>query len=366
MNARRPSRDVALPRDARPEPARPGPRQIVRGAWPEQWETALEALGRSALTPSESFFVRNHLGTPAVDPLAFRLEVTGLVRTPLRLPLDALRRMPRTRATVTLECAGNGRARFARTEITGTPWELGAVGTAAWSGVRLAEVLLRAGVREEANHVWLEGADVPAEPGGPKFLRSIPLEKAMDDVLLADAMNDVPLTPAHGAPLRAVVPGWYGVASTKWLTRLSLEGRPCDGPYMTDAYRYVSPDVAPASAPPVQELRVKSLILEPCAGDRVPRGVVHARGFAWAGPDGVSRVEVSADGGRSWIDAALEPAEPGAWRPWRVALSLDTGPAELMARATDGAGVSQALEAPFNLGGYGNNAIHRVAFEILP
>jgi len=352
-------------RGARPDAARPAPGQIVRSAWPEQWETALEALGRSALTPSESFFVRNHFGTPRVDPLAFRLEIVGLVRSPLRFTLDALRRMPRTRTIVTLECAGNGRARFGRAEIAGTPWELGAVGTAAWSGVRLAEVLSRAGVREEANHVWLEGADSALHPHEPKFLRSIPLEKALDDVLLADAMNDVPLTPMHGAPLRAVVPGWYAMASTKWLTRVSLEGRPCDGPYMNESYRYVTQEGLPAASPAVTEIRVKSLIVEPPAGSRVPRGTQHVRGFAWAGPGGVARVEVSADGGHSWINAALEPAAPGAWRPWHVPLSLDAGPAELMARATDGAGVSQAPEASYNLGGYGNNAIHRVLIEVL-
>ena len=178
-------------------------------------------------------------------------------------------------------------------------------------------------------------------------------------------MNDVPLTPMHGAPLRAVVPGWYAMASTKWLTRISLEGRPCGGPYMTDSYRYVLQDAAPAASPPVQELHVKSLIVEPRAGDRMSRGTLHVRGFAWAGPEGVARVEVSVDGGRSWIDTALERAEPGAWRPWHVALTLGAGAWELMARATDRAGVSQAVDAPFNLGGYGNNAIHRVLIEVL-
>src|SRR5205085_2555389 len=208
MSARSPRWDepvTGIP-DARGAP-RTAPGQIVRSAWPEQVETALDALGRSALTPSESFFVRSHLGTPRIDPAAFRLDVVGLVRAPLRLSLDALRRMPRTRAVVTIECAGNGRARFASGEVTGTRWEHGAVGTAAWSGVRLAEVLARAGVRPEANHVWLEAADTPLAEGEPRFLRSIPLEKAMDDVLLADAMNDVPLTPSHGAPLRAAVSG---------------------------------------------------------------------------------------------------------------------------------------------------------------
>jgi hypothetical protein len=133
---------------------------------------------------------------------------------------------------------------------------------------------------------------------------------------------------------------------------------------MTLSYRYVSSG-PPAASPPVTEMRVKSLIAEPCAGDRISRGTMHVRGFAWAGPEGVARVEVSVDSGRSWIDTALEPAEPGAWRPWHVALTLGPGAWELMARATDRAGIRQGLEAPFNLGGYGNNAIHRVAFEIL-
>src|SRR5204862_913065 len=127
-------------------------------------------------------------------------------------------------------------------------------------------------------------------------------------------------TPSPGAPLRGVVAGWYGMASTKWITRICVEGVPAEGRYMDQSYRYVAPRGTPAASPPVREMRVKSLIVEPAAGERVPRGVNAVRGFAWAGPDGVARVEVSGDGGRSWIDAALELAEPGAWRPWRAEL----------------------------------------------
>ncbi|MEK7331451.1 MAG: molybdopterin-dependent oxidoreductase, partial [Candidatus Eisenbacteria bacterium] len=166
---------------------------IVRNDRPEHWETTLESLGHSWITRNDRFFVRSHLSTPRFEAADWRLEVTGLVRSPLTLTLAELQALPQTKAVHTLECAGNGRGLFRLPSTSGTQWERGAVGTAEWGGVRLATVLQRAGVAPEAKHIWLEAADQAPMPGVPRFLRSIPVAKAMDDVLLAQAMNGEPL-----------------------------------------------------------------------------------------------------------------------------------------------------------------------------
>ncbi len=342
------------------------PRIIVRNEWPEHWETGLEALGREWLTPNDLFFVRSHFPVPVVDPATWRLEVAGRVATPLSLSLNELRSLPSVEAAHTLECAGNGRALFPLASTSGTQWERGAVGTARWRGVRLRTLLERAGIRPEARHVWLEAADRAPLPGVPPFLRSIPLAKALDDTLLAWSMNGAPLPRLHGGPLRAIVPGWYGMASTKWVTRVRLEAEPSDNHFIARGYRYVYPGEDPAAAPPVEELRVKSLITWPLEGARIRPGAVNLLGFAWAGPAGVRQVEVSVDGGSRWQTARFSgEAAPLAWRRWQAEVVLERrGPATLMARATDGAGLSQPLAARPNAGGYGNNSIHRVGIDV--
>jgi DMSO/TMAO reductase YedYZ molybdopterin-dependent catalytic subunit len=225
----------------------------------------------------------------------------------------------------------------------------------------------------EARHVWFEAADAAPLPGVPGFVRSIPLEKAMHDVLLADRMNGEALPALHGGPVRAIVPGWYGMASTKWVTRVRIEAWPSDNHFMAKGYRYVAPGGDPALSPPVEELRVKSLITRPLDGARMklakpvkPPYKLQVRGLAWAGPSGVRMVEVSADGGQSWRFAGfMGENEPGAWRMWATEIEV-TPPMRvtLMARATDGAGVQQPLEPETNAGGYGNNAIHKVTVHV--
>jgi DMSO/TMAO reductase YedYZ molybdopterin-dependent catalytic subunit len=350
---------------------------IVRSDRPEQWETTIETLGGAWLTPNERFFVRSHLNTPRLDRTGWRLEVTGLVRTPLSLSLADLDALPQNRVVHTLECAGNGRGLLALPSTSGTQWGRGAVGNAAWGGVRLATVLQRAGLSPEAKHVWLEAADQAPLPEAPTFLRSIPLEKAMEDTLLASTMNGEALPELHGAPLRAVVPGWYGMASTKWLLRLRVEDRPSDNHFMVRGYRYNHPGEDPATAAPVEAMRVKSLITEPLEGATVKvarrpgakpnvKPKLRVRGFAWAGPAGVRLVEVSADGGRSWRPAGfMGETAPMAWREWATDLDVSP-PARLtvMARATDNAGDVQPLAARPNAAGYGNNSIHRVTFRV--
>ena len=348
---------------------------IVRNDRPECWETKLEALGRSWITPNDEFFVRSHLSTPRLEVASWRLEVKGLVRTELSLSIPDLDALPRTEAVHTLECAGNGRGLFALPSTSGTQWGRGAVGNASWGGVRLGAVLQRAGLAPEARHVWFEAADQAPMPDVPKFLRSIPIEKAMEDTLLANTMNDEVLPELHGAPLRAIVPGWFGMASTKWLTRIRVEAQPSDNHFMAKGYRWNYPGEDPATAPPVERMVVKSIITQPAEGAVVKampaptkRGKPRLRvqGFAWAGPAGVRLVEVSIDGGKTWRPAGFMGATaPNAWRHWATDIEV-VPPARLvlMARATDGAGEVQPLAARANGAGYGNNSIHKVSARV--
>ncbi len=358
---------TALPRWARAAVATPiPPRMIQRNDWPEHWETGLEALGRDPKTPNDLFFVRSHFPAPELDPAAWRLEIAGRVASPASLSLEQLKALPAVEATHTLECAGNGRGLFHLASTSGTQWGYGAVGNARWRGARLATVLEHAGVGPEARHAWFEAADRAPLPGVPPFLRSIPIGKAMDDTLLVWSMNGAPLPRLHGGPVRVIVPGWYGMASTKWVTRIRLEAEPSDNHFMARGYRYAYPGEDPANAAPVETMRVKSLITWPLEGARIRPGAVSVLGFAWAGPAGLERVEVSDDGGASWAPARFTgPAEPLAWRRWQAEVTLARrGSVTLMARATDGAGESQPLEARPNAGGYGNNSIHRVTIDV--
>ena len=338
---------------------------LVRNAWPEHYETTLEALGHSWITRTDRFFVRSHFPAPEVDPKTWRLEVAGLVRTPLTLSLADLKAMEQREEIYTLECAGNGRGLYHLPSTAGTQWARGAVGTAAWRGVRLEAVLREAEVQPGAKYVWFEAADAAPLPTVPRFVRSLPLEKAMSDVLLAHTMNGAPLLRLHGAPLRAIVPGWYGVASTKWLTKVRLEAAPSDNQFQAKGYHYVYPGEDPAQAPPVEELRVKSVITRPLDGSRVPAGTVRVQGFAWAGPAGVRVVEISIDGGKTWAPAGfMGETAPGAWRAWATQITATAGTFRVMARATDGRGEVQPLEAKANASGYGNNSIHVVTFRV--
>jgi len=342
------------------------PDLIERNDWPEHWETTVAGLGRDAVTATERFFVRSHFPVPTVDAATWKLEIAGLVRTPLSLTLDQLRAIAPATVACVLECAGNGRGLLELPSTSGTQWEYGAVGNASWAGVTLASLLERAQVQPEAKHVWFEAADFAPLPAAPPFLRSIPLEKAKEDVLLAHTMNGAPLMPLHGAPLRAVVPGWYGMASTKWVTKIRLEAAPSDNHFMVRGYRYVEAGADPTQSPPVETLRVKSLITKPLDGARVPAGTLRVQGFAWAGPAGVKLVEVSIDRGATWKPAGfMGSSQPSEWRMWATEFEVKKpGRLAVMARATDGAGEVQPLKAKPNVGGYGNNSIHRVVVDV--
>lgn len=346
------------------------PSLIERNAWPEHWETTLAALGRSPQTDARILFARSHFPVPNPDASAYRLEVTGLVDRPLKLDLAALRALPAASRRATLECAGNGRGLFALANTSGTQWERGAVGTCAWSGPSLALLLERAGARAEAKHLWFEASDHATLPQAPPFLRSIPIALARERCLIALAMNGAPLARLHGAPARVVVPGWFGMAWTKWVTKIRVEAAPSDNHFMIKGYRYVAPGGDPLTSPPVDALRVKSLLTRPLEGARVTGPSVDVEGFAWTGggKGTIKSVDVSGDGGASWQPAALTATDaPYAWQKFhaRVAVrAARNGRATLMARATDDAGDVQPLAAPVNTGGYGNNSIHRVTVHV--
>jgi sulfite oxidase len=284
---------------------------IVRSLRPEDLEMPLEFFDRD-ITPIQHFFVRTHTYAPTLSLSEWRLEVNGLVRAPLKLTMADLQQLPRAEVVSVLECAGNGRA-FYQPTIPGLQWEYGAAGNGRWTGVRLADVLKKAGISPGAIEVLFEGADSP--PGSmPDFQRTIPLKKALDpNTLLAFEMNGQTLPVQHGFPLRLIVPGWAGDAWMKWVTRITLLDREFDGFFMKTAYRHPGKPVRPGEAVPPDQmlpltsLRVKSVIAAPAHGSAATPGqTVRITGAAWAGDTGpVEAVDVSVDGGRNWRPAQL-------------------------------------------------------------
>ena len=349
---------------------------VVLNDRPLSAETRAHLLD-DAITPTERHFIRNNGIPPAsVDAAGWTLTVDGLVETPLKFGIDALRRrFDVVTAALTLECAGNGRA-FFDPPADGAQWTYGAVACAEWTGVRLADVLKAAGVKEGVVYTAHEGADAhpSGEPGRQPISRGVPIAKAMDPLtLIAFAQNGAPIHPMNGAPLRLVVPGWPGSCSQKWLTRLWLRDRVHDGAKMTGtSYRVPGRPVAPGERLDetdfviIEAMPVKSLITRPATGHRTAARVVEARGHAWAGERSVSAVRLSIDFGATWTDAALdEPVNAGAWQNWRARIEFP-GPGyyEIWARATDSEGVGQPHAIAWNPKGYLNNALHRVAVTV--
>src|SRR6059058_658676 len=247
---------------------------ITREKEPPNLEMLFSALD-SFVTPNERFYVRCHFPIPKINERDWRLKVEGKVARPFEVTMDDLRQMPTQTITVTLECAGNSRV-FLVPKVKGVQWELGAVGNAEWTGVRLCDVLQRAGIANEAREIILEGADngtiaeAPLSAGKINFARSLPVEKALDDVLLAHSMNGQPLAAAHGFPLRAIVPGWYGMASIKWLRRIIVTDRPFQGYFQTLDYAYYERRDGLPTLTPITELQVKSLIARPVLNEVIP------------------------------------------------------------------------------------------------
>jgi sulfite oxidase len=331
-------------------------------------ETPLDAL-TTYLTPNDLFFVRNHWNPQYAARHGWELVVDGEVEKPLRLTPEDLRRMPRTTATCVLQCAGNGRGLYSPT-VPGVQWKYGAVGNARWGGVRLRDILERAGVKPSAHHLHVFGSDKPPAKT-PPFFRSLPLEKALEDAIVADEMNGEHLPAAHGAPARLVVPGWCGEHWMKWLDRISPQPEPQKGFYQETAYRYPkepgAPGVVipPADMQPVTELAVKSNFTDVPARVRAGSHVT-LKGFAFSGAPDVARVDVSEDDGESWRPAELDPQhDPWAWRLWSFRwIPSVPGKATLLARATDSRGVAQPRHGVWNPSGYLWNGWHAATVEV--
>ncbi len=343
---------------------------LVRCTRPENLEMPLDAFS-SWITPNDKFFVRSHHYTPRVTLADYRLQVAGLIRQNLSLRMEDLRGLPRHELAGVLECAGNGRAHY-RPGIPGIQWAYGAAGNAHWAGVRLADVLRKAGLKDGAAEVLFDGADVPVG-AMPEFRRSIPLTKALEEAtLLAYEMNGAQLPESHGFPLRVIVPGWAGDSWVKWVTRIEVLDREYDGFFMKTAYRHPGRPVVPGSSVdpammrPITALRVKSVIASPLDGSRIGTGPVRILGAAWAGESPLTSVELSVDGGRSWRPAALGAERaPFAWRLWEWSWTPATaGYFTIIARARDASGDTQPFVQEWNPSGYLWNVIQQVGVEI--
>jgi len=344
---------------------------VVHEESPFNAETPRAALAEGPLTATDAFYVRGHGPVPEIQPSSWRLRVHGLVERELELSLATLREaFPEREEVATLQCAGNRRAGLmAISDIPGeAPWGPGATGTAAWSGIALADVLALAGPLDEATHVGFVGADLSpeAEPVQP-FGGSIPLDKARrPEVLLAWAMNGEPLPPVHGAPVRMVVPGYIGARSVKWLERIEVRSTPWDGYFQHVVYRLLPADGTPGrgTGMPLGLVALNADVLSPADGETVAAGPVEVRGYAFAGGErSVERVDVSLDGGVRWAQAELlEDLGRWAWRQWRIVVDLAPGEHEIVVRAWDSSAATQPEDeaALWNPKGYVNNARPRI------
>jgi DMSO/TMAO reductase YedYZ molybdopterin-dependent catalytic subunit len=337
---------------------------LVHRAHPLNCETSLPALVGGNVMPNASFYVRNHFQIPKVDSAVWRLSVNGLVDQPLSLSLRDLTNMPSQTRVVTLECAGNGRSQL-NPPVKGEQWNFGAVSTAEWTGVPLVEVLNRAGVQRGALQVVFRGIDSGAVDGLSEsihFERSLCIADARGaDVLLAYAMNGEPLPIQHGYPLRVIVPGWYAVASVKWLAQIEVTGGVFEGQYQTGSYFYEWQRDGMTVREPVTLQRVRSLITEPEADAEIERGELAIRGVAWSGAASIARVNVSINDG-PWRETRLVgERKRHSWQWWELFLRVDEpGILDIRARAADMAHRTQPAEPEWNRLGYGNNAIQKI------
>ena len=327
----------------------------------------LEAL-RYDRTPTGLHYLLIHFDVPAIDPDTWRLRVGGRVRRPLELTLDEIRSRPSRTLPVTMECAGNGRARLTPRPLS-NPWLVEAVGTAEWTGTPLDSVLEEAGLEDDAVELVFTGADRGIQGEEEQdYARSLTIGEAMrPEVMLVYGMNGEALQPQHGFPLRLLVPGWYGMASVKWLASIEAVTEPFAGYQQMRSYRYTKD--ADEVGEPVTRIRPRALMIPPGIPDFfsrkrfVDRGAVTLHGRAWSGHAPVERVEVGVD--EEWSEAKLEPADGDfAWRGWSFDWDATPGERELSCRATDEAGNAQPLEQPWTYLGMGNNLVQRVPVTV--
>jgi DMSO/TMAO reductase YedYZ molybdopterin-dependent catalytic subunit len=333
----------------------------IRQKEPRNLEASFDQI-YSYLTPTGSFYIRCHFPIPTFDSASYQLRIDGAVGRPFTLSYDELRSMPSETRVATLECAGNSRV-FLVPQVRGAQWGLGAVSNAEWTGVPLRALLDRAQLSEDACEIVLEGADrgTPAEEPIPpepiSYAWSVPRAKAIrPEVLIAYQMNGRDLTQDHGFPVRAIVPGHYGMASVKWLTGIHALREPFHGYWQTSDYAYwASMDGKPVRRP-LGEMKLKSEIARPRVYETVaPNRIYTVSGAAWAGETDVSEIAVSTDGGRTWAEAEfLDPVRRHAWRRWKFdwLTPKEPGPYTLLARAKDADGLTQPSKHDQNYGTY--------------
>src|SRR5438067_5584745 len=334
--------------DKESPPLRDG--KIVLSEEPLVLETPLDKLD-GFITPTESFYVRTHFPIPKIDKNKWRLRVEGEVEKPFEINFDELTKLESKKIPATLECAGNNRS-FLEPKVKGVQWTLGGVSNAEWTGVPLSILLDRAGVKSPAREIIWEGADrgklegPKSPPGEMNFARSIAMKNA-SDVLLAYKMNDVDLPAENGFPVRALVPGWYAVASIKWLKRIIVTDKPFNGYYQTLDYSYWRREGELAELVPLREMQIKAEIARPSEGETVPANSnVRVHGTAWTGDGEITKVELSSDDGATWNEAKLlGESKPNSWRLWEFNWKTPAraGKSTLVARATDSNGPTQPI-----------------------
>jgi DMSO/TMAO reductase YedYZ molybdopterin-dependent catalytic subunit len=329
-------------------------------------ETPIQSL-RSWITANAVFFDRNQGEIPK-EPISrsdWRLNVGGEVEQKLHLDYGQIAWMPKAIVSNTLECSGNSRS-LLEEKAKGNPWTIGGVGNAVWGGVWLKDILHKAGPKESAKHVSFEGLDKPLGSSGVKFIRSIPIEKAMSSTLLAYEMNGEALPLKHGYPLRALALGWTGANCVKWLYQITVLDRPFEGFYMDQVYRVFEKGEDPKTGKKVTSMKVKSIITQPLNDEKLPIAPVTVLGAAYGGEAEINRVEVSVDKGKNWIPGTfIGPHEPFAWRQWQFVWDVkEKGTYSIMVRAIDAEGRMQPMKAQWNVLGYGNNGIQEHAVTV--
>lgn len=358
--------------------ALPGKQPLIKRAFrPPNYETPLAGL-RTPYTSNDVFFVRYHLANiPEVDARDWRLQVGGAsIARPLSLSLADLKRdYEQVTVNAINQCSGNRRGLFTP-RVPGVQWGYGAMGNARWGGVRLRDILRKAGLAADAVEVSFDGADTALMPKTPDFAKSLPVGRAIDEnVLVALEMNGESLPHWNGAPARLVVPGWTATYWVKHLTEIRVEPRPFEGFWMASSYRLPTglfPGAPFASqttkeTTPITEILVNSFVTSHVDGERLRRGrPVELRGWSWDGGSGIARVEVSLDGGRAWRDAALgEDMGRFSWRQFRVPLDTSrAGPIDVAVRAQARSGAVQPEKLVVNAPGYHHNIIQKLTLEV--
>ena len=329
-------------------------------------ETPIKGL-RTWITDNEVFFKRNQGQFPEspIDLDTWSLAVDGLVHEELKLSFEDILSMPKVEMANTLECSGNSRS-LLKQKASGNPWTVGGVGNAVWGGIWLKEILDRAGFKSNAKHVCFEGFDIPKGKAQIKFIRSIPIKKAIESTLLAYEMNGEPLPLKHGFPLRALALGWTGANCVKWINKISLISAPVKSFFMDKVYRIFQKGEDASSGEVVTGISIKSIITQPLKDERLLTGVIPIRGAAYAGEKSVKQVEVSVDNGQSWNPATLIGLEvPYAWRHWEYLWETDiSGVVTIMSRATSASGEQQPETAAWNVLGYCNNGVEEHAVTV--